>query len=127
MKAMIVVALGGALGCVARYKCGAGVLQYTIGWKFPAGTFLVNVIGCLVAGLLIGLAENRAFLTPEIRLLLFTGFLGGFTTFSAFGVETISLLEKGEVAVALAYVALSVVCGLAALWAALKLGGSLPA
>ncbi len=123
MKAMLIVALGGALGCVARYKCGAVVLHHTFGWKFPLGTFLVNVLGCLIAGLLIGLAENHDFLTPELRLLAFTGFLGGFTTFSAFGVETVSLLQKGEPAIAAAYVALSVACGLAALWAAVKLGG----
>jgi len=58
-----------------------------------------------------------------VRLFLFTGFLGGFTTFSAFGVETIGLVERGEWAVAALYVALSVLCGLAALWGALKIGG----
>lgn len=91
--------------------------------KFPLGTFVVNVLGCLIAGFLIGLAETHDFLTPELRLLAFTGFLGGFTTFSAFGVETVSLLQKGETAVAASYVALSVVCGLAALWGAVKVGG----
>jgi CrcB protein len=120
---MLMVALGGALGCVARYQCGALVLHYTIAWKFPAGTFLVNVLGCLVAGAIIGIAEHHSFLTPEVRLLIFTGFLGGFTTFSAFGVETVSLLQKGEWAVAAAYVLLSVACGLVVLWAALKVGG----
>lgn len=123
MKSIMMVALGGALGCVARYQCGAWVLHYTIAWKFPAGTFLVNVLGCLVAGGIIGVAEHHNFLTPEVRLLVFTGFLGGFTTFSAFGVETVSLLQKGEFAVAAAYVLLSVACGFAALWVALKAGG----
>ena len=123
MKAIVMVALGGALGCVARYQCGALILQYTIAWKFPAGTFAVNVLGCLIAGGIIGIAEHHNFLTPEVRLLTFTGFLGGFTTFSAFGIETVSLLQKGELAVAAAYVVLSVFCGLAALWGALKLGG----
>lgn len=123
MKPMLLVALSGGLGCVARYKLGALVLHHTIAWKFPAGTFAVNVLGCFIAGLLIGLAENYDFLTADMRLLLFTGFLGGFTTFSAFGVETISLLQKGELAVAATYVVLSVACGLAALWLALKAGG----
>ena len=123
MKATLLVAVGGALGCVARYQCGALVLHHTLAWKFPAGTFLVNVLGCLLAGGIIGVAEHHNFLTPEARLLIFTGFLGGFTTFSAFGVETVSLLQKGEWGVAAAYVLLSVACGLAALWAALKVGG----
>jgi CrcB protein len=123
MKAVLLVFAAGGLGCVARYKLGALVLHHTIAWKFPAGTFAVNVIGCLVAGLLIGLAENHGFLTSEVRLLLFTGFLGGFTTFSAFGVETVALMQRGDVAVAASYVAASVVFGIVALWGALKLAG----
>ena len=123
MKLVLLVAIGGALGSVARYKTGALILPYTMSWNFPAGTFAVNVLGCLIAGLLLGLGENYAFLTAEARLLIFTGFLGGFTTFSAFGVETIALIGRGQFAVAAAYVVFSVLCGLAALWAALKLGG----
>jgi CrcB protein len=123
VNSILLVALGGALGSVARYQCGALVLRYTIGWNFPIGTFAVNVLGCLIAGLLIGLGENHALLNAETRLLVFTGFLGGFTTFSAFGVETVSLLEKGELTVAAAYVLSSVLCALAALWWALKIGG----
>ena len=123
MKAVLLVFAAGGLGCVARYKLGALVLHHTIAWKFPAGTFAVNVLGCLVAGLLIGLAETHDFLTPEVRLLLFTGFLGGFTTFSAFGVETVALMQRGDFAVAATYIAASVICGLAALWGAVKLAG----
>lgn len=123
MKLVLLVAVGGALGSVARYKLGALILHHTLSWSFPAGTFAVNVLGCLVAGLLLGLGENYAFLTNEARVLIFTGFLGGFTTFSAFGVETIALIERGQIAVAAAYVVFSVLCGLAALWAAVKLGG----
>ena len=85
-----------------RYKTGAVMLHYTGAATFPYGTFTVNVAGCLIAGLLAGLGEHLNFLTALVRLFLFTGFLGGFTTFSAFGVETIAL---------------------AALWAALKLDG----
>lgn len=123
MKAVLLVALGGALGSVARYQIGALILHQTMTWRFPAGTFTVNVLGCMVAGLLVGLGENYGFLTAETRLLVFTGFLGGFTTFSAFGVETIALIERGDFTVAASYVVLSVLCGLAALWAAVKLGG----
>lgn len=125
MKAVLLVAIAGGVGCAARYHVGALVLHHTMTWKFPAGTFAVNVLGCLVAGLLIGLAESHDFLTADMRLLLFTGFLGGFTTFSAFGVETVALMQRGDFGVAAAYVGSSVICGLAALWLALKAGGTL--
>lgn len=120
-KAILLVALGGALGSVARYKLSGYVLQHTIDWRFPAGTFAVNVIGCLVAGLLAGLAEKHDFMSAETRLLVFTGILGGFTTFSAFGLETMFLLRRGEFLVAGANIVLSVVVGLAALWLGLGL------
>jgi len=123
MQAMLIVALGGALGSVLRYKVGALVLHHVGTAAFPYGTFAVNVAGCLAAGLLAGLGERFAFLTADVRLFLFTGFLGGFTTFSAFGVETIALIERGAWGMAAGYVSLSVACGLAALWLALKIGG----
>lgn len=115
------MALGGAFGSAARYTLSGYVLHHTIDWRFPAGTFAVNVIGCLVAGLLAGLAEQRELFTPETRLLVFTGVLGGFTTFSAFGMETMFLLRRGEVLIAGANVLLSVAAGLAALWLGLVL------
>ena len=116
MKGMLLVALGGALGSVARYKLSGWVLHHTIDWRFPAGTFAVNVVGCLVAGLLAGIAERHEILSPDARIFLFTGILGGFTTFSAFGLETMLLLKRGEVMVAGANILLSVVAGLLALW-----------
>lgn len=116
MKALLLVALGGALGSVARYKLSGLVLHHTIDWRFPAGTFAVNVIGCLAAGVLAGLAEKHDMLSPDTRLLLFTGLLGGFTTFSAFGLETMHLIKRGDLGVAAANVILSVVAGLLALW-----------
>jgi fluoride exporter len=123
MQAVLLVALGGAVGSVLRYETGAFVLRQVGTSPFPWGTFAVNVLGCAIAGLLAGLGERHAFLTAEMRLLLFTGFLGGFTTFSAFGVETIALVERGAWGVAVVYVLGSVLCGLAGLWTALKLGG----
>jgi CrcB protein len=116
VKAILLVALGGALGSVARYKLSGLVLHHTIDWRFPAGTFAVNVAGCLVAGLLAGLAEKHDMFAPETRILLFSGVLGGFTTFSAFGLETMFLLKRGDVAIAAANVVLSVAAGLLALW-----------
>jgi CrcB protein len=121
VKAVFLVALGGAIGSVARYKLSGYVLHHTIDWRFPAGTFAVNIIGCLVAGLLAGLAEKHDFMSADTRLLLFTGILGGFTTFSAFGMETMFLLRRGEVLVAGANITLSVALGLLALWLGLGL------
>jgi len=120
---MLLVAAGGALGSMARYQIGAWVLARTESWAFPLGTFIVNVLGCLIAGVLIGVAEYRNFLTLELRLLIFTGFLGGFTTFSAFGVETVALIERGAYGVAAGYAVSSVVIGVGALFAAVKLTG----
>jgi len=88
----------------------------TIDWRFPVGTFLVNVVGCLVIGILAGLAVKIDFFTPDARLFLFTGLLGGFTTFSAFGLETFHLLRRAEYLVAGGYILLSIVVGVLMLW-----------
>ena len=120
MKGLLLVALGGAIGSVSRFKLSGLVLHHTIDWRFPAGTFAVNVLGCLLAGILAGLAEKHHFFDADVRLLVFTGFLGGFTTFSAFGLETMNLIKRGDVAVASANVLLSVVVGLLALWLGLS-------
>jgi CrcB protein len=116
MREILLVALGGAIGSVTRLKLSGYVLHHTVDWRFPAGTFTVNVVGCLVAGLLAGLAEKHDLFSADARLLLFTGILGGFTTFSAFGLETIHLLKRGDVAIAGANIAASVIVGLLALW-----------
>jgi CrcB protein len=118
MKELLLVVAGGALGAVARYQIGGWVLNLTPDWRFPAGTFAVNVLGCAVAGALWGLAEKYDLFSQEVRLFLFTGLLGGFTTFSAFGLETVALLRRGDLAVALTYVGLSVLCGVGVLWLA---------
>src|ERR1700724_4295626 len=113
LKEILIVAVGGAIGSVARYKLGGFVLHHTEGWNFPASTFSVNVLGCFVIGILAALVEHHDLFSPSARLLLFTGLLGGFTTFSAFGYESIFLLRRGLVSVAASYVFLSVLCGLA--------------
>lgn len=116
MKQILLVALGGALGSVARFKMSGWVLHQSPNWRFPAGTLAVNLIGCLIAGLLAGMAVKQDVFTPEARVFLFTGILGGFTTFSAFGLETLLLLKRGETGVALANVVVSIVVGLAVAW-----------
>ena len=116
MKSVLLVALGGALGSVARFKLSGWVLQQTTSGRFPAGTLAVNLVGCLVAGLLAGMAAKQDILSAETRLFLFTGLLGGFTTFSAFGLETLLLLKRGEAAVAVTNAVVSVVAGLPVAW-----------
>lgn len=112
------VALGGGLGATARYAVSSWLLPVTVQYKFPWPTFVVNVSGCLIAGLLFAYAAKHQAFSPNMRLFLFTGVLGGFTTFSAFGLETAYLLKRGDVAVAAMYVIASVVCGLTAIaWA----------
>jgi len=120
MKALLLVAFGGALGSVARYRLGTWVLAHSADWKFPTGTFVVNVIGCLIAGVAAGLAERYHLFSPDARLFLFVGILGGFTTFSAFGLETVFLLRRGDVWIAALNVVGSVACGLFVLWVALR-------
>jgi CrcB protein len=121
MQQIIIVGLGGCLGAISRYKLGGFVLHHTADWRFPLSTCVVNLLGCFLAGVVSGLIERHSWFSPNVRLLLLAGFLGGFTTFSAFGVDTIFLLRKGEVAVAFGYVSLSVLGGVAALWLAMHL------
>ena len=119
-KQILMVALGGALGSVARYKLGGVVLHQTPAWNFPMSTFCVNVAGSLVIGVLAGLVEHHDLFSVRTRLFLFTGLLGGFTTFSAFGYETFFLLRRGLALTSMLYVGLSVVCGLAAVFVGFK-------
>src|SRR3954447_9832611 len=121
LKQLIVVGLGGALGSVVRYRLGGVLLHHTGNWNFPLSTFAVNVVGCFIIGVLAALVEHHDLFSSSMRLLLFTGLLGGFTTFSAFGYETVFLLRRTLVAAAATYVTLSIILGLAAVFAGLKL------
>ncbi|NUM55585.1 MAG: fluoride efflux transporter CrcB [Candidatus Hydrogenedentes bacterium] len=113
----LLVGIGGFAGSVFRYWV-SGWVQSLVSqsWR-PVGTFAVNVIGCFLIGLLLGLAEFRQVLKPEARLLLIVGVLGGFTTFSTFGYETYALARDREFAAALVNIGAQVVFGLAAVWA----------
>ncbi len=115
------VGVGGFFGAIARYQLSGWILHHTLETKFPWSTFAVNVMGCFVIGALAGLTEKFGILDAAGRLFLVTGFLGGFTTFSAFGMETFYLLRRGEMGIAIAYAAGSTLLGLAALWSAWKL------
>jgi CrcB protein len=109
MTNLILVGAGGFLGAVARYLLGGWILHHSMAAKFPWGTFAVNLLGCLVIGVLSGVAERFDTFGHGARLFLFTGLLGGFTTFSAFGLETIFLMRRGEWFFAAFYVGASVV------------------
>ena len=114
LKALLLVGAGGLLGSIARYVLGGVVLHATPQSRFPWSTFAINVTGCLAAGVLAGLAERHHWFGPDARLFLFTGLLGGYTTFSAFGLDAGFLVRRGEWLVAAAYAGSSVLAGFAA-------------
>jgi CrcB protein len=113
---LLLVGLGGAFGSIARYLVSGWVQAATKNATFPFGTLTVNLVGCLAIGFLAQLAEARGVFTPESRALVFIGVLGGFTTFSSFGNETLNLARGGELWNALANVGANVVIGLLAVW-----------
>ena len=113
---VLLIALGGSIGAVARYGLSGFVQRFTSPY-FPFGTFTVNIVGCLVFGILAGIAEQRFALGPQARAFLLIGVLGGFTTFSSFTYETFQLLRDAEIARAALNVFGQVIVGLAAMWA----------
>src|SRR5512143_373725 len=110
------VALGGAVGSVFRYLLSTWTQTASQSIDFPYGTLTVNLIGCFVIGFLAQLAETRGVFTSESRVFMFVGVLGGFTTFSSFGNETINLLRDSETLNALANVGANVIFGLILVW-----------
>ena len=102
--------LGGGVGTVARYALGGAVYGW-LGARFPFGTLAVNLLGCFLAGFLTALTDEKFLLSPEMRVLLLIGFLGGFTTFSSFMLETANLIKDGQAMAAFGNVALSVCIG----------------
>lgn len=120
MNAILLVFAGGGLGAVFRYLSGHAVARIA-GTAFPWGTLFVNVAGSFAMGLLIAWLARRSAGDSGLRLLLATGFLGGFTTFSAFSLDAVSLYERGELTAAAGYVFASVILSVGALFAALVL------
>ncbi|MDA0323021.1 MAG: fluoride efflux transporter CrcB [Verrucomicrobia bacterium] len=118
MANMLLVGMGGFVGSILRY--GLGELVHS-SLRVPAGTLAVNVIGCLLIGVVGGWYENHSFLGHSARLFLMVGILGGFTTFSAFGYETMHLARNRELAIAMANILLQVALGLVAVWIGYRL------
>jgi len=126
MRDFLAVGTGGFLGAVSRYYLGGLVLHLSGGSRFPWSTLAVNLVGCFLIGLLAGTAEVRHVLSPPMRLLLLTGFLGGFTTFSAFGYETWFLWREHTPLLAGANVLLHLAVALPAVWIGHRLAVLLP-
>lgn len=115
LKNIIFVGLGGGTGAIVRYLVGLLTTRLIPMSRLPWGTFIVNIIGCFGIGLLYALVLKSNAHYP-VKLLLITGFLGGFTTFSAFGNETFTFIRNGNIALGLGYALLSITLGLAAVW-----------
>ncbi len=118
MTQWLAVAAGGALGSVARFLM-AGFVNRLIGSPFPWGTLAVNVLGGFIMGFLVELMALKISVSPEVRAFMTVGILGGFTTFSAFTLETGTMIERGDWASALTYALVSVILCVLALFAGL--------
>jgi CrcB protein len=125
MLKFIVIGLGGGLGAVLRYGLSGLVQYWSKSINFPYGTLAVNLLGCLLIGLLTGLAETRSLFSPETRLFIFVGFLGGFTTFSTFGNETFNLILSRESFLAALNLSAHIVLGISMVWVGRILAASL--
>ena len=115
MTQIAFIAVGGAIGALMRFWMSNGV-HVILGKSFPYGTLSVNVLGSLIIGVLYVILIERSEFDPVWRALLITGFLGAFTTFSAFSIETMNLLESGEILKAMLNVFLSVILCVTACW-----------
>ena len=116
------VGVGGFIGSVLRYFLSGLVQEWTGRDDFPVGTLAVNVLGCLVIGLLSQVAEARGAFSPETRAFVIIGILGGFTTYSSFGNETMNLWRDGQGFLAFLNIAAQLVLGLGAVWLGRILG-----
>lgn len=121
MNNILLVALGGAIGSVCRYLVGIWALRQ-FGTAFPWGTLTVNVVGSFAIGFMAELIMRRFDMSTDLRLFIITGILGGFTTFSAFSLDVISLLERGATVAGAAYLVASVAISLGAVFGGLALG-----
>ncbi|MGI6606817.1 MAG: fluoride efflux transporter CrcB [Peptococcia bacterium] len=110
-----VIALGGALGALGRYGLSTWIANRGND-PFPWGTFVVNILGCFLLGLIYVLGTEKLLINPQVRSMITVGFLGAFTTFSTFSLETVNLLRNGEVIMAMLYVFGSITVGLIGVW-----------
>lgn len=116
MQRIILVGLAGLAGTLGRYWL-SGLIARRYGETFPWGTLVVNALGCFLTGAIYYLSEDRFLVSPTVRSVILIGLLGGFTTFSSYGLQTFTLLREGEFGLALLNVTLSNLLGLLLLWA----------
>lgn len=124
MKFYLVVAIGGAVGCVSRFFLGS-LIQLRTGASFPTGTLIINITGSFLLGFIMRYALQSGAISPEVRLLLTTGFCGGYTTFSTFSYETALLIDDGEYGRAAFYASASVIVSLLGTFAGFALANRL--
>jgi len=114
-RSLLLVAIGSCPGGVSRFLCQQFVQKHFPS-SIPFGTFSVNIIGCFIIGVIYGLANKSNIISPELRILLAIGFCGGYTTFSSFAYENISLIQEGEFYYLALYILLSLLIGFAAVY-----------
>lgn len=121
IKAIALVGIGGGVGSILRYLSAVLVNKYFNG-AFPLATFLINIVGCFIIGVLMSVMERNAWADDNFKYLFVTGFCGGYTTFSAFANENVFLMNAGQSLIAFSYIAASVVAGLFCVWLGMMLG-----
>jgi CrcB protein len=121
IRALLLAGLGGGIGSMLRYLTSVVVAKYVQG-VFPLAIFIVNIGGCFLIGVFMGLMEGRQCVNPDLRFLFITGFCGGYTTFSTFAAENVGLVQAGHLPTAILYVVASVAVGMGAVWLGLMLG-----
>jgi len=121
MIKIIMVGLGGGMGAICRFMVYELCLTMVKNAWLPMGTIIVNILGCFIIGLLGGIAETRDVFSPEMRALIFIGFLGGFTTFSTFGFELFVFIRNGQAEMAVVNAVLQLTLGVLGVWAGFSL------
>ena len=125
MLKYLMVGVGGCLGSILRFWLGS-YIGNKMGTRFPYGTFVINVTGSFLVGLVFALLTVKTQWSPNWRYLIPIGFIGGYTTFSAFEYETLRTMQDGQIGLGLLYVAASVVVGFVAVWGGMIAGRAIP-